>query len=81
MQREPEASPLKNITGGSGCGCGCLGMVIAAAGIMALLGITIDLYDGEASINAWYGGLAAILGGLGLSTLGVILFGGSLFLD
>jgi len=81
MQREPEASPLKNVSGGSGCGCGCLGVVIAIAGLMAIAGIYIDLYDGGADVTAWYAGISAVVGGLGLSTVGVILFGGSLFLD
>jgi len=81
MQREPEASATKNITGGSGCGCGCLGVVAAIAGMMVLAGISIDLYDGGADVTAWYVGIAAIVGGLGMSSLGVILFGGSLFLD
>jgi hypothetical protein len=81
MQREPEASPLKNITGGSGCGCGCLGVVIAVAGIMAISGTYIELYEGDGASWAWTGGFAAIVGGMGLSTLGVVLFGGSLFLD
>jgi hypothetical protein len=81
MQREPEVSPLKNITGGSGCGCGCLGAVIAVLGMMAIGGISIELYDGGYDVTAWYGGLAAIVSGIAMGILGVVLFTGSLFLD
>lgn len=81
MQQEPEPSATKNITSGTGCGCGCLGVVMAIGGVMALAGISIELYDNGSDVTAWYGGIAAIIGGLGLSSIGVVVFGGSLFLD
>ena len=81
MQREPEASPLKNITGGGGCGCGCLGLVGAMFGAMAIAGIYVELYEGGLDVTAWYGGLGMIVFGLGLAVVGGLMFIGSLFLE
>ena len=81
MQREPEASPLKNITGGSGCGCGCMGAVLAMLGVMLFAGISIELFAQGTEVTAQYAAIAAILVGGAVSTLGVVLFGGSLFID
>lgn len=81
MQREPEASPLKNITGGSGCGCGCMGAVLAMVGVMLFAGISIQLFEQGSEVTAQYAAIAAILVGGAMSTLGVVLFGGSLFID
>ena len=81
MQREPEASPMKNITGGGGCGCGCLGGVIAMFGLMAIAGTYIELYEGGLDVTAWYGGLGAISLGICMGVIGLIMFVGSIFLD
>jgi hypothetical protein len=81
MKGTPEPSAMKNLTGGGGCGCGCLGGVGAIFGLMAIAGIYIELYEGGLDVTAWYGGLAAIVLGVGLAIVGVIMFIGSLFID
>lgn len=79
--KEPEASLTKNLTGGGGCGCGCLGLLAIAAGAMAIAGLSIELYTDGYDVTAWYGGVSAIVAGVGMALLGGILFIGSLFID
>lgn len=77
---ELQPSPLKNITGGSGCGCGCIGMLVALAGTMVLVAIPLGMYLDPSA--APYGtGIALVLGGLTLSALGVVIWLVSVFMD
>jgi hypothetical protein len=80
MNDQPEASPLKNLTGGGGCGCGCLGLLIALAGGLALATIPLGFYaDAANGPVAW--GIAGIVGGILLFLFGTSVYVGSLFLD
>jgi hypothetical protein len=80
MSREPEASPLKNMTGGGGCGCGCLGLLIALAGGVALGTIPLGFYA-DAAAGPVMPGIAMIVGGFVVFGLGAAVYVGSLFLD
>ncbi|MEQ1504837.1 MAG: hypothetical protein ABMB14_21560 [Myxococcota bacterium] len=80
MDGQPEASPLKNMTGGGGCGCGCLGLLMALAGGLALASIPLGFWvDGDGSPFAF--GIGAIVSGILLFLLGTSVYIGSLFLD
>ena len=80
MPRQPEPSPLKNMTGGGGCGCGCLGILIALAGGIALSTIPLGFYPDVASGPVALG-VAPIVGGIIVFLLGTSVYVGSLFLE
>ncbi|MEZ4241983.1 MAG: hypothetical protein R3F59_38695 [Myxococcota bacterium] len=78
--REPDPTPMKNLTGGGGCGCGCVGLLIALLGVFALLTIPLGFYPDAASGPVMQG-IALIVGGLVVFALGAAVYVGSLFID
>lgn len=75
-----EPSPLKNFAGGGGCGCGCLGMLVVLVGLLAMLGVPLEVYAETDQNTALV--LGAVAAGIGLVTfmLGAAAYVGSLFL-
>ena len=64
-RREPEPSPIKNITGGGGCGCGCLGLLFELVGALALIMIFVEAIDAVNVSTAWWGGIIlCVVGGM-----------------
>ncbi|MEN0066725.1 MAG: hypothetical protein AAGA48_31630 [Myxococcota bacterium] len=75
-----EPSPLKNFAGGGGCGCGCLGLLVVLVGLVAMLGVPLEVYaESDENTALIVGGVAA---GLGVFTflVGGAAYVGSLFL-
>ena len=75
-----EPSPIKNFAGGGGCGCGCLGLLVVLVGVIAMLGVPLEVYAESDQNMALLvgGGLAAV--GLFSFLIGGALYVGSLFL-
>lgn len=77
---EVEPSPLRNVASGTSVGCGCLGVLIVLVGVVSLLGIYLEVYDGGPGSTLIWGSFAIAVG-MACLVIGVVGWVASLFLD
>ncbi len=76
-----EPSLMKNLSSGSGCGCGCVGLLVVLLGVIALVGMPLQVYDESGASTAALVGTASLVLGTLIAVMGGVIWIGSWFID